>query len=284
MTPHPFPRFKKQSFSWKREGPKQKNLLSSCCWGAAPLALLLFASILPSFLTGCLSLEPAPPPPHVIAIYVTSDPGIPVAGADLLLQGKPIAKTDAKGIAKLALRGTEGQNVDIQISCPASFTSPTQPLQITLFRLIDPLKIPQYDARCLPRKRTIVVIVRAENGPNLPILHLNREIGRTDTNGVNHVLVRMKPNDEFLLTLSTQEKGNEGLHPQNPKATFRVKDQDDIFVFDVKFTTSPAPRHHVHRKKAPKGPIKLNSLSHKEKRYPKESYGFRIASARNACY
>lgn len=100
-------------------------------------------------------------------------------------------------------------------------------------RLTDTNKKPEYDVTCPPTTRTVVVAVRADNGPNLPVMYLGREAARTDTAGAAHVMMKLKPDEGFSLVLATD--GNDRLRPQNPSASFIVRDHDDVFTFDQKF-------------------------------------------------
>ena len=59
--------------------------------------------------------------------------------------------------------------------------------------------------------RRVVVAVRAENGPNLPVTYLGRAVGRTDASGAAHVLLAMHPGDQFSLGLDTS--GNKRIPP-----------------------------------------------------------------------
>lgn len=185
--------------------------------------------------SGCTALEPPPPPPQEVLLRVSADPGRPVKGADLLFNGQRVAVTDDEGLGKLSLRGKDGDMFDVVVKCPQGYTSPDRPVQVTLRRLADPTKRPEYSATCPPTTRQVVVAVRAENGPNLPVMYLGREVARTDTSGAAHVLLRLKPEDEFDLVLGTGEKGGELLRPQNPQKAFFVKQKDDVFTFDQKF-------------------------------------------------
>jgi hypothetical protein len=95
----------------------------------------------------------------------------------------------------------------------------------------------------------VVVALRAENGPNLPVLQLGRPIARTDANGVAHFVIRVKPSEQIMLTLSTADKGTEALRPQNPSLQFVAKDQDEFVLLEQKFKIE---RKKVYVKVAPK--------------------------------
>jgi hypothetical protein len=245
--------------AWRIEGGHRSALLYRAAFFGGgilkgimlrPLFALAFVPILS--LTACDRLKTVPPPPQEVIIRVASDPGKPLEGVELLNNGKKVATTDATGTAKLTLTGKDGETFDLFVRCPDGFQSPTKPVPILLRRLLDVSKKPEYEAACPPTTRTVVVAVRAENGPNLPITHLGREVGRTDAAGAAHVLLNVKPDESFSLTLNTTEKGKERLRPQNPVASFSVKDHDDVLVFDKKFE-----QERVFGAPKRRGPVKI---------------------------
>jgi hypothetical protein len=205
---------------------------------AAALALAALA------LLGC-SVNDEPPPPFKVELQVTSDPGKPLAGAQIVHSGEAVATTGPTGVALLTLRGAEGESFDLYVRCAADYVSPAKPVTVFLRRTgggeQGAAKLPRYETSCPPAIRTVVVAVRAENGQNLPVVYLGQQVTRTDASGAATVLLRLKPGEQFDLTLATTGKDGELLRPQNPSATFLVKPQDDVMLFDQKFTVEKKP-------------------------------------------
>ena len=191
------------------------------------------ALAMPLLITACAALEPVPPPPQEIIIRVNGDPGQPISGATVQYNGKKVSESGADGSAPLKLNGKDGEIYDLMVACPEGFLSPTKPLSVTLRRLADPTRKPEYDVACPPTTRTVVVAVRADNGPNLPVMYLGREVARTDGAGAAHVMFKLKADESFNLVLGTES--NDRLRPQNPTASFVVHDRDEVFTFDQKF-------------------------------------------------
>lgn len=221
------------------------------------LACALVATTVAGCVAGCGDdLTNKPKPPLEVVVKATSDPGRALAGVSVVYAGKTIKETDDEGTARLVLTGNEGDVFEVTIKCPAGHQSPTKPLAIPLRRLAEPSKTPEYEVSCPPTTRTVVVAVRAENGANLPVLHLGRVLGRTDASGAATVLLeKVETDTQFELALDTTEKGNEGLRPQNPASVFSVKRADDVLTFDVKFTVEKKPVVWKGPKKT--GPIAL---------------------------
>lgn len=186
-------------------------------------------------------------------IVVESDPGKSVAGATVQRNGHDVATTDPNGAAVVKLAGREGDTIDLNVRCPQGYESPAKPVSVRLTRRGDSKKMPEYTAQCAPTYRNVVVAVRADGGPLMPITYLGRTIARTDEAGAAHILLRMRPGDQFELGLDTSAFPKH--HPQSPKQSFLVPStSDDVQRFDVRFEVEK-PRPIVRR--APQGPKRI---------------------------
>ncbi len=182
-----------------------------------------------------------------------SDPGKAVAGAALQRNARDLMVTDVSGVALLKLGGHEGDTVDLTVKCPPGFESPAKAFSVRLTRPGDSNKVPEYSASCTPAFRNVVVAVRADGASQMPITYLGKPIARTDEAGAAHVLLRMRPGDQFELGLDTTAFPKH--HPQNPKHSFQVSaTADELQTFDVRFEVE-RPKLVVRR--APQGPRRL---------------------------
>jgi hypothetical protein len=199
--------------------------------------------------------RPEPPPVYDCVIHVSSDPGEPLPNVPLSRDGTHVGSTDPSGNAKLRLQGVEGDTIFFKVECPQGFRQPAENVAVTLKSLSDRTRTPEYFAICAPDVRKIVVAIRAENGPNLPVMYLGQEVARTDSFGTAHVSLGLAPNSEFELTLATDEQAARQLRPQNPTAKFLVRDQDDVLPLAQRFTVEPLPKAKPRPKLA--GPVRL---------------------------
>lgn len=188
------------------------------------------------------------------ALVRVSVDGKPVQGARIANHGTTVGTTLADGSAALRFVGSEGDLYDLSVDCPLGLRSPAKPVRVTLRRLEGPASRPEYAVQCTRALQTVVVAVRAENGPNLPVIHLGKEVARTDASGATHVALRLPPEDSFELRLGTEEKGAEALRPQNPSASFVVKERDEVLVFDQRFAIE---KKKWGRARPKAGPTKL---------------------------
>jgi hypothetical protein len=181
---------------------------------------------------GSMSLDPPPPPPFTVAFAVEGDPGHPLRGAVITRSEKSLATTGADGRAELTLNGADGETVDATVKCPEGHTSPTRPISVRLARTGDG-KAPVFKVACPPTQRHVVVAVKAENGPNLPVVYLGKIITHTDASGAAHFAIEAPPGGQFLVMLDTGE--NARLSPASPSKPFTIGSTDEIVVFEQKF-------------------------------------------------
>ena len=185
--------------------------------------------------TACKNFEEPPPPPFQVAILVEADKGTPLLGATVTRTNKEIGKTDEKGRAILTFRGEDGDQLDVYVKCPEGFDSPTKPVTVALKRLADPKRLAEYPVLCPPAERRVVVALRTENGPNLPVKFLGRDLARTDQSGAATFMMNAKPGDHLDFVVDTMEKGNESLRPQNPSVSLVVDNKDAYYTLDQVF-------------------------------------------------
>jgi hypothetical protein len=104
--------------------------------------------------------------------------------------------------------------------------------------------------------RSLVISVRAPNGPDLPLKYLGKEIARTDANGAAHALLKVAPGESFNLVLDTSAPEAQQLRPQNPELRVTVPERDDIVVFEQQFTR-PVVKAPKRKAKEPVGPVRI---------------------------
>jgi hypothetical protein len=212
------------------------------------LTRVLFAS-LP--LCACLSqadesAAPARTLDFPITITARNEAQTPVSGVEISLAKQLLGTTDDAGSARLALHGPEGDTLPLNVRCPASYASPERPLLVGLRHLGDGSTRARFEVECFSLVHSVVVGIRAENGPRLPILHLKSVVGQTDEQGVAHVLLRASANEQIALTLDTSKSPS--LLPQSPTLDFATRDSDEFLLVGQKFTVKQAaPRRVVPR-------------------------------------
>jgi hypothetical protein len=199
------------------------------------LAVSPFCAFLSLLALGALSAcERAAPVARTHGLVVQAETAAhePLAGVEVWQRGSMLGTTSGSGSLALQLKGGEGQRVELEARCPATYVPERQTVVVTLRRLVGTRKLPTYRVDCQPSTRTTVVAVRALNGPDLPIMYLGREVARTDSSGVAHVALTLRPGERYELSLDTAGKS---LTPKNPRAVFVVGSEDELVFFDQRF-------------------------------------------------
>jgi hypothetical protein len=186
----------------------------------------------------------APPPLYPITLRVVSDDR-PLPGAAIVIGGRELGATDAQGRFRMETIGVEGTAVEVTVRCPAGFRSPTQPLAVVLRSTVqlDQAQRGQgieTTAQCPPTQRIAAVVVRVPGRPNLPIQYENREITRTDLQGVAHMIFRVGGGDTLRLRIDTHEQPL--LRPASPELVVHTNDTDNVYVSTQGFEEAAAPR------------------------------------------
>jgi hypothetical protein len=186
-------------------------------------------------LTACKNFEEPPAPPFQVAISVEADKGVPLPGALVQRNNKEIGKTDGTGKAVITFRGEDGDQLEVWVKCPEGFDSPVKPTTVILRRLADNKRLAEYPVLCPPAERKVVIALRSDNGGNLPVKYLGRDVARTDPWGAATFMLSGKPGDHLEFTLDTSDKTNEMLRPQNPTVSVVVEPKDDYYPLDQPF-------------------------------------------------
>ena len=173
-------------------------------------------------------------PSYAVEIVAYGDADKPLAGVEILLGKRTVGTTDAAGTVKLSLKGNEGDVAVLNVKCPDTFASPETSLSVGLRHFAEGSPPPRFQARCVPLVRSFVVGIRTENGAHLPILRLDKVIGKTDDFGVAHVRVQAAPHEQVALTLDTTDYPL--LRPQKPSLSFAAPDHDELVLLEQKFT------------------------------------------------
>jgi hypothetical protein len=247
------------AFQANTEKTVSMRVLDSLREAAKPLFAVLFASgiVAVACLTSCSKSAPATPgASYRLSVQVTSEPGRPLPGVPVSYLGQAVGRTDPQGVAGLSIRGSEGEHVALTVSCPDGFHASSKTIDVVLHHWSDAARKPEYEFQCSPLNRTVVVIVRADHGANLPVLYLGREIARTDESGAAHALVSVPASDDTEITLSTSEPGSERLRPQNPSIKFAAADREPLKLFTLKFSLEPEKRRALAA--GPRMPVRIN--------------------------
>ena len=195
-------------------------------------------SALLSLASACSLFDQAPSADSNVTIKVTiktiDDVGVAVAHAEVLLGKKSRGLTGADGKLTVTLAGRPGQVAPLSVKCPEGYASPERTVDVGITELAAGSPAPLFEARCTALAHSLVVAIRAENGPNLPVVYLGKELARTDAEGVAHVVLKLPPGETASLRLDTSAAP--ALKPQNPELLFKASNRDEMVMLEQKFS------------------------------------------------
>lgn len=217
----------------------------------APAIALVIAA--PLLVGACRrdQLEAPPPPVFPVVIRVDSDPGVALAGAKVMRKDQLIGTTGPDGRVSVTFQGTEGDVLEVKVACPEGYETPKAPVPVPLRRLSEN-RPAEYSTKCPPSFRKVVVVIRAENGPYVPVMYLNQMVARTDASGTATILANVKPAEqlEFMLKTSS-DKAFERHVPVDPMVGYLVQPTDEVVVLSQDFKVKPRPAVYVAPKPKP---------------------------------
>jgi hypothetical protein len=212
------------------------------------LTCLVGSFLVPWF---CSSCHEAPDVGSVhIEVSVAADPGVPLDDVPVYVDGEPIGRSNAVGELRATIRGRPGQLLRFDHDCPRGHRPPTKPVALRLRsyrarKTIPPIEV---ELRCRPELRLAVFVVRATNGPSLPVLLDGELVGRTNRLGIAHFSKSVPAGSELLVQLDASARP--ALLPRRASHVVTVPDSHELFVINQSFEILKAqrrPRVSRHR-------------------------------------
>jgi hypothetical protein len=200
------------------------------------LCQLLSASAL---LVACSGSTAQALKPFQVQLQAKSDDGEPVNGAKFSINNVDLGASAVDGKLLQTVRGTEGQSVLVNVSCPDEYISPEKPtpLKLTEVRKVNETASATLGLglTCTRKMLDVIVVVRTENAPSLPVDVGGKNLGVTDEFGNAHVHLRVERGTRTVsVTLGTLAAPT--LRPQNPSRVFELDDKDGLLLVEQSFT------------------------------------------------
>ena len=177
-----------------------------------------------------------------IELVAESDPGARLPGVRVHVDGKPVGVTGTDGSLEFRVRSSPDRLLKIEHDCPPAYLPPSRVKHLRL-RPLGGLQSSDFVAlqvtlECRPEKRLAVFIVRAQNGPNLPVKLDGRVAAETSSSGVAHLFVSGTPGSEHSIEIDTMQQPP--LMPRSPVHHFTLPDAHEVFVVNQSFEVRPA--------------------------------------------
>ncbi len=188
--------------------------------------------------------------PFAVVFVVESDPGVRLPQTPIFVDGEPMGESNSDGRLDTQIYGRSGQQLRISHDCPHGHEAPPEPktLRLRKFEGVDGAQAHAMEItlRCRPLKRLAAFVVRASNGPDLPILLDGERVARTSALGVAHFSTRGAPGTEYTVELETGERPR--LLPRSPTHLVTLPDADEIFVINQAFSAERETRRRARRR------------------------------------
>ena len=194
---------------------------------AAWLTLLLCSG-------GCEPLSEASPKVQV-ALSVESDPGVPLEGVPVRVDGRLIGHSDAEGHLRIELSGYSGQLVRLRGQCPDGHSSEPDSQELRLrsyeeHELASPIHVA---LQCIPNVHLAVFIVRAARVPNIGVLLDGELVASTNREGLAHFSTQTSAGTQHLVELVAS--AHPKLVPQRASRLVKAPAHHELFVIDQTF-------------------------------------------------
>ena len=196
---------------------------------------------------GCLGEQPQAEPLQLEAI-VESDPGLPLRGIPVYLDGVLIGESDALGRVSTSAEANSRHQLTLTHRCPEGHheTEPSRIVRVRRYRVERSPHGIRVHLRCKPSSRRAVFVVRANNGPGVRVRLDGEHVATTDSSGLAHFSRRGSPGTEYLVELDAAE--DSALRPRRSAHVFRLPDSDELFIVDQAFRTRGVASMHEPRR------------------------------------
>ena len=174
-----------------------------------------------------------------LEVVVQSDPGVHLAGVEVLVDGGIAGRTSESGVLQTVLMSRPGRVHRVEPRCPPAHDSSEGPIVLRPRSYRFDADSPPIELRltCRPSERLAAFLVRAANGPGLPV-HLNGEVvATTNESGVAHFSTSGPPGSEYLVELDAG--GFPRLLPRKTSHAFVLPDSHELFVVERAFQRRP---------------------------------------------
>jgi hypothetical protein len=192
-------------------------------------------AVLTSMVLSACRDVPEVAPPIQVEISVEADPGVPLSGVPVRVDGESVGRSDSRGLLRTTVFGRPGQLVRFGQDCPEGHRAPAEgaALRLRKYDVGDATRSLEVKLECRPEARLAAFVVRAPNAPNIPVLVDGEIVARTNGAGVAHFSRLAPAGTEYLVELDARDYP--ALLPRTTSHLLTLPDFNELFVIDQTF-------------------------------------------------
>lgn len=170
----------------------------------------------------------------LLEIVVEADPGVRLRDIPIRVGEEQRGSTGADGTLQVQVTGVPGRVLQVAHECPAGHRPSPKGASIRMRRYhSDEAPRIQVDLACRPIVRIAAFVVRAKNGPYLPVSVNGEPVATTNSSGVAHFSKSGHAGAEYLVEIDAS--GDPMLVPRFATKIVRLPDANELFVITPSF-------------------------------------------------
>lgn len=187
--------------------------------------------------------------PLYLEIVAEADSGVGLGGVPIYLDGQPVGETTRAGTLRTPVSGKPGRALRVRHQCPVGYEAPVNTAVVRLRRYDSDRPAPlQITLECRSLNRIAAFVVKAKNGPGLPVLLNGERVGTTNQFGVAHFSTAGPAGSEYLVDVDAS--GEPSLLPRSVSRLVSLPDADALFAITATFRSSGrAKKRPPHRRR-----------------------------------
>jgi len=184
-------------------------------------------------LTACEKDSP-PLDPVFLEIIVEADPGERLSAVSVRVDGEALGQTGYDGALRTRIFSAPGRVHEVAHECPVGYLDSQKSKSIRMRRYASDQPMPiQLKLECRPLTRIAAFIVRAKNGPGLPVSVNGERVTTTNSFGVAHFSRSGPAGTEYVVELDASDHPT--LLPRSAATLVTAPDSNELFIITPSF-------------------------------------------------
>lgn len=172
--------------------------------------------------------------PVFLEIIVEADPGERLSAVSVRVDGESLGQTGYNGTLRTPIFSAPGRVHHVAHECPVGYLASPKSKSIRMRQYASDRRTPiQLKLECRPLTRIAAFVVRAKNGPGLPVSVNGERVTTTNSSGVAHFSRSGPAGTEYIVELDASEHPT--LLPRSAATLVTAPDSDELFIITPSF-------------------------------------------------